>query len=299
MVLVAALADVVQKERDIKYPAVHPLLQDRRGDGQFLDQFAALDLVELADALDDVLVHRVAVIHVELHQGADRLELGDEGRQHAQFVHAAQRAFGVAVFHQQVEKQLLCLRVVAQAVVDEVDVGGHQAHRVGVDQEPGAQPLLEQPQEVQPVGQELAGIDDGQTAMHLPVAGFQPPLAFEEPLQERLRLHMRGLELGQKDAGEFAHGGGVAEIVLHEMLDRAAAGGVGIAHAPCDLDLQIECQLFAGAAGGQMQVAAHRPQEIVRLGKGGEFLFGKEPRRHQLGHVVDMVDVFCHPKEAL
>jgi hypothetical protein len=48
MILGAALADVVQKQRHIDDLAVDPGLQDARGDGQVLDQFAALDLGQAA-----------------------------------------------------------------------------------------------------------------------------------------------------------------------------------------------------------------------------------------------------------
>ena len=78
-----------------------------RGDGQFLHQLAAFDLRQGADALDDVLVDRVVVIDVELHHRDDGFEFRDEGRQHAQLVHPAQAAFGVAVLQQQIEEDAL------------------------------------------------------------------------------------------------------------------------------------------------------------------------------------------------
>ena len=132
MILGPALADVVQQQRHIEHRAVDPGLQDAAGDGQVLDQLAALDLRQAADGLDDVLVDRVVVVDVELHHRDDGFELGDEGRQHAQFVHPAQGAFGVAVLEQQVEEDALRLGVVAHVVVDQVQVRGHDPHDVGV-----------------------------------------------------------------------------------------------------------------------------------------------------------------------
>jgi len=47
--------------------------------------------------------------------------------------------------------------------------------------------------------------------------------------------------------------------MLHEALDAARAGMVGVAHAAAHLGLQIEGQPFLGAAGEIVQVAAHCP----------------------------------------
>ncbi len=47
--------------------------------------------------------------------------------------------------------------------------------------------------------------------------------------------------------------------MLHEALDAAGPGMVGVAHAAADLGLQVEGQPLLGTAGEIMQVAAHRP----------------------------------------
>jgi hypothetical protein len=76
VVLLAPLADVVEEEREVEHLAVHLALEDARGDGQLLHQLAALDLGEDGDALDGVLVHRVGVVHVELHHRHDGANSG-------------------------------------------------------------------------------------------------------------------------------------------------------------------------------------------------------------------------------
>ena len=146
MILFAPLADVMQEKRDIEHAPVDPLLEDGGRDRQFLDQFAPLDLGQVADTLDDMLVHRIVVIHVELHHRHDGFEFGNKGREHAQFVHASEGAFGIAVFQQEVEKELLRRRVIAHALVDQPDIGRDEQHRVGMDQEARAQRLFEQAQ---------------------------------------------------------------------------------------------------------------------------------------------------------
>ncbi len=56
---------------------------------------AALDVDEHADAAQQMLVHRVVVVHVELHHRHDAAEVGDEAAEHAGLVHPPQHDLGV------------------------------------------------------------------------------------------------------------------------------------------------------------------------------------------------------------
>ena len=51
---------------------------------------AALDLVEHADAAQEMLVDRIVMIHVELHHRHDAAERAHEFAEHAGLVHAPQ-----------------------------------------------------------------------------------------------------------------------------------------------------------------------------------------------------------------
>ena len=51
--------------------------------------------------------------------------------------------------------------------------------------------------------------------------------------------------------------------MAHEALDRRLAGPVGIAHPAGDLALIVEGQPLLGAAGDEVEVAAHRPKEAL------------------------------------
>ena len=62
-----------------------------------------------------MLVHRVVVVHVELHHRHDAAEIGDEAAEHAGLVHAAQHDLGRVARGQDLEEQPVGLRVVAQA----------------------------------------------------------------------------------------------------------------------------------------------------------------------------------------
>ena len=118
------------------------------------------------------------------------------------------------------------------------------------------------------------------------------------PGQQRLALLLR-FQQGAEDAGEVADILGHQEIVLHEALDAARAGMVGVAHAAPDLALQIEGQAVLGAAGEEMEVAAHRPQEILRPGEALRLLGVEHVALDQLVDAVDAVDVFGDPEQRM
>jgi hypothetical protein len=70
---------------------------------------AALDLLQDADAAQQMLVHRVVVVHVELHHRDDLAEGADEAAEHAGLVHAPQHDLGV-VRGQDLQEQPVGLR---------------------------------------------------------------------------------------------------------------------------------------------------------------------------------------------
>ena len=70
-----------------------------------------------------------------------------------------------------------------------------------------------------------------------------------------------------QNPGQVAHILGDQIIMLHEALDPAHPRPVGIAHQPADFGLDVEGQTILGPAGDIVQVAAHRPQEVLGLGE--------------------------------
>ncbi len=126
--------------------AVHPLIQNTAGDRQFFDQFMTLDLRQGRDHLNGMLIHGIAVIHIELHHRDDRGKFRDESPQDIQFIHAPQSALGIAVFQHQIEENPIGLGVAPHVVVNQVQIAGDHPHRIGVQQIPRAQGLLENAQ---------------------------------------------------------------------------------------------------------------------------------------------------------
>ena len=188
MILWPSFADVMQQHRDIENLAVHAALQDRRGYREFFDQLALFNARKVGDALDRVFVHGIAVVHVELHHRHDGFKFGNERGQHAKLVHPPQRAFRIAVLEQQIMENALCLRGVAHAFVDQMKIGFHQPHRIGVDQHAGAQRFLEQAQDVQLVCKEVPFVLDRDAVVHHLVARLDPRTAAEHALQQRFCL---------------------------------------------------------------------------------------------------------------
>ena len=97
---------------------------------------------------------------------------------------------------------------------------------------------------------------------------------------------MLRLERGAEDAGEVADALGDQEVVLHEPLDAARAGVVGVAHARRELRLQVEGQPLLRPAGEVVEMAAHRPEEGLGLVEARGLGRGQHAALDQLRDVV-------------
>src|SRR3546814_9494859 len=71
------------------------------------------------------------------------------------------------------------------------------------------------------------------------------------------------------------------EIELHEAFDRRFARPIGIIHPPRDLALHVEGQSILRPLRDRMEMAAHRPQEILGAVELAIFGTGQEPRLDQ------------------
>ena len=98
-------------------------------------QPAVLDLGHHADGADQVLVHRVVVVHVELHQRDDLAEIGHELAEHAALVHLPQDALDGLRRGQDLEEPRVGLGIVAHVVADQPQRAGDLLDRVGMEQQ--------------------------------------------------------------------------------------------------------------------------------------------------------------------
>ncbi|MGX1317974.1 hypothetical protein AB7M17_001427 [Bradyrhizobium sp. USDA 377] len=121
--------------------------------------------------------------------------------------------------------------------------------------------------------------------------------ARHHPAQHRRGLGLLVLELGAENGGEVADLFGDQEVVLHEALDVLHAGMRGVAEPDRDLALEVEGQALLGAVAVEVQVAAHRPEEVGAASERAVFLRVEHAALDQLVGVAHAVDVFGDPEQ--
>ena len=266
---------------------------------------AALDLVEHADAAQQMLVHRIVVIHVELHHRHDAAEGADEFAEHAGLVHAPQHGLGVVLRGQDFEEQPVGFLVLAQILVDQLQRMGGQPHRLGMDGEIVLLRQIKQPDQVDRVaGEDLWPGDIDAVVVDDEIVGLGQPLrpacgtkSRDDTAQNRRRHCLALLEAGAQDGGEIADMLGGEEVVLHEALDVAQAGMLGVAEPHRDIALDVERQPLLGAAGEEMHVAADRPQEIFAAAEQSVFVAVEHAALDQFLGLAHAIDVFGDPEQ--
>ena len=302
----AALARVVQQHGQEEDVLLLDLRHQGGGQGMLVGHAPAGDVGDHAHGPQGVLVHRIGVVHVELHLGDDASELRQIAPQHARLGHQGQRPLGIAAAGQDIQEDLRRLGVPPHLRADETERPGGGGEGVGVQVEVPPVGDLEQPQQVQRIGLEHLRPGHVQTpalldeARHVQRLAGGLATAGEQARNPPGRgLDPFGLQLGGEDAGQRADLLGDQEIAPHEALDGRIVGPVAIAHPLGDLRLQVEGQALFGAAGGEMQVSAHRPEEIKGPDEGADFT----PLEHlQLRHPVHRlgrVQIFGDPEEGV
>ena len=114
-------------------------------------------------------------------------------------------------------------------------------------------------------------VDDEVVGFRHAAARRARPQPRHHPGQRRRRLGLLIFQLGAQDRGEVADFLGDQEVVLHETLDVLHAGMRRVAEPHADFALQIERQPLLGAPRQEVQIAAHRPQEVLTAAEGAEF----------------------------
>ena len=115
--------------------------------------------------------------------------------------------------------------------------------------------------------------------------------------QHRHALGVAVFQVRAQDGGQVADVLGDQEVMLHEALDVLLAGMLGIAEPHRDLALDVERQPLLGAAGEEMHVAAHRPEEILAAAEQLVFLLVEHAALDQLVRLAHAIDVFGDPEQ--
>ena len=305
MILDPALGDVVQEQGDVEHGAVRRLdgAHQFAGEREFLVA-AALDLGQHPDAAQQVLVHGVMVVHVELHHRHDAAEVGNEMPEHAGFVHAAEHGFGMAAGGENLEEQPVGLGILAQLRVDQLERARGGVQRVGMERERVAIGEMEDADQVDRIAAKNVGVADVDAvvvddevralAQATPAARPQPR---HHPAEHRRGLGLARLQARAQDRGEIADVLGDQKIMLHEPLDVFQPRMLGVAQPHRDLALDVERQPLLGAAGEEMHVAAHRPQEIPAAAENSVFLLVEHAVLKQLLGFAHAIDVFGDPEQ--
>ena len=250
-----------------------------------------------------MLVDRIVVVHRELHHPDDAAEIGDEPAEHAGLVHPPQRRLRRVARGEDLEEQPVGLRVVAQPRVDALQRLRDEPRRVGVDRQVRAVGDPEQADEIDRIALEDVGSDDVDAIVSTlksfasAIARVRAPQPPDETVEHRRRLGLALLERGADDRGQVADVLGDQEIVLHEPFDVGLAGARRIAELAGDRPLHVEAQALLGAAGEEMQAAAHRPQEFLAAAEQREFARREQAGRDEFMRVLDAIDVFRDPEQ--
>src|SRR5262249_7858494 len=96
----------------------------------------ALDLVQHTDGKERVLVDRVMVVHVVLHLRDDTPEIWDEATKYPSLVHPAQGGFGIFAGGENRDEQPVCLGILAEPIVNQLQRLTRCPQRARVDVEP-------------------------------------------------------------------------------------------------------------------------------------------------------------------
>ena len=287
MVFLPALADVVQQLRHVENtPRLH-VPDDLGGERMVLLQRPGLDPRQQADGADQMLVHRVVVVHVELHHRHHATEGGQEAAEHPCLAHAAQDTLHTGAGRQQAQEDAVSLGVGPEAVVDQMQGLADQAPGIRVERHAMLLGELEQADQVQriaverfPVGNRHAAVLDAEICAAAQLGTRTPGERGEQAAAQRRSLQLLHLERGAGDQRQLAHLLGSEEVVTHESLDALEAPVLLVAEHLGEHGLQVEGQPLLRPAGHEVDMAAHRPQHPLALAIEPE-LRGREHR--QLG----------------
>jgi hypothetical protein len=115
--------------------------------------------------------------------------------------------------------------------------------------------------------------------------------------REKLRKMRLLLQRGAEDARQVAHRLRHQEIVLHEALDGREPWMAGVAQPFGDLALDVEMQPLLGPRRQEMHVAAHGPEEILRLAELQIFAPREDALADQFLGGAHAVEILADPEQ--
>ncbi len=196
-----------------------------------------------------------------LDQAGERLELGEEAAQHAQFVHAAEDPAHLPLAAEHRQHHLAGVLAVEEGPVDVAEAAADQQAEIGGDIDVVLLGQQESPHQAERIGAEEIGVGDvdlsvlqGEDVDFLGLLLEEGParghrLDAGDPLRHRIA-----------DQVEIVR---VPVIVAHERLGPPEDVGLGIVLGVGDAALEFEGQLVVAALAQVMHLAAEAEDEIV------------------------------------
>ena len=297
MIAAPSLGDIVKQHRDIQHAARDDLRKDLGRQRVIGGQIATFDPRQQADRPDGMLIDGIVMIHVELHLRDDTAEIGHEPAEDAGFIHPAEYHFRIARGCQDVQKQ--CVRAgIAAHAIRQLCVPGRGPQRQRVDLHAvqiGQLEYLDQPYRIfseEAVVRQCQPSPIKHEAMQLRRTSPQA----RQPKSASPRRELV-IDMGEEDSGQRPDRLRLQEIVLHEAFDRRLTRPVGVPHALRYFALHVERQAILCPPRDKMQVAAHRPEEIVGAVEQTIFVWRVQADVHELRRAIDVKDVLADPEE--
>ena len=209
MILRAPLGDVMQEQRHVERTAMVDRVNDLVGQGMGPAQPSGFEIGEMADGADQMLVHRVMVVHVELHHRHDPPEIRHEPAEHPGLVHAPQDALRLVLRGDDLEEQGIGPLVAAQIGGDQLQRTGGEARGIGMNGEVVPVGLAKQGDQIDRITLENAVILHTQTVIvddelaDLAPARCGAAEAPDEAVEHRDMLGLTGLHRRTDDRGEI------------------------------------------------------------------------------------------------
>ena len=208
---------------------------------------AAFDFGQHADAPQQMLVHRVVVVHIELHHGDDLAEGRHKVAEHAGLVHPPQHGFRVVLRRENVDEQLVGFLVLAQFGIDQLERARDGAHGVGMECEIVLLRQIEDPDQVDRIALEDVGLGEANAVLvddkiiaFGKLAALHGPQPRHHTAQDRHALGVAIFQFGAQNRREIADVLGDQEVVLHEAFDVLQSGMLGVTEPHRNLALNIE-----------------------------------------------------------
>ena len=272
MIAVAALGYVMEDAGQVQQLLLGDILQDLAGERKPVGVFLHAEKAHVLHNEQDVLVHRIDVEQVELHQALHRAVGRQIGVQYTVAVHAPEFVADVPGLADDLHEQAAVTDVVAEGAVYKRQGFPDQPYGGGAHALDG-RVLLDQQEDLQQ--REGVTLEDIAAPrlyvivadMKAVVEGFDllPPARIDDGLLEQLQQHFIKLV-------QFADG---VVILLHEPFDAAVVGGF-VSEFLGNLLLVIEQQAILAPPDDGVQGETDPPQEQGAAPQRGEFLACQE-----------------------